>query len=378
MQQPSPQFSPLSVVSSRVALNAPLPFGIYDADRTLLLARGRWIDGGGQLNALLARGALVDIAELRSPHDAVSAASLQELPGLWERSLQQIEQTLEHVGCEGFVDALEQSTPVVLELIERDRDLAIVQVLQQQANAFAQYGIRHATHAAITSLLVAQRLGWSRDEQLLAFKVALTMNVSMFELQGELAQQSEPLSVAQRDAVIAHPDISRTMLELTGVADAEWLRAVAQHHEQADGSGYPGALKEISPIADLVRRADMYTAKLSPRATRAAIAADQAGRQMFMQDRGHPMTAALVKEFGVYPPGCFVRLKSGECGMVVRRGPSVTTPVVAVMTLPSGVARSQPMRRDTSAAGSAIERVIDARPFDGRFAIESLLTLAAD
>ena len=31
--------------------------------------------------------------------------------------------------------------------------------------------------------------------------------------------------------------------------------------------------------------------------------ADLAGRQMFMQDPGHLMTAALVKEFGICPSG---------------------------------------------------------------------------
>ena len=39
---------------------------------------------------------------------------------------------------------------------------------------------------------------------------------------------------------------------------------------------------------------------------------------MFMQDPGHPMTAALVKEFGIYPPGCYVRLVSGENGVALR------------------------------------------------------------
>jgi len=38
---------------------------------------------------------------------------------------------------------------------------------------------------------------------------------------------------------------------------------------------------------------------------------------MFVQDQGHPMVAALVKEFGIYPPGCCVRLASGEVGLVV-------------------------------------------------------------
>ncbi len=42
------------------------------------------------------------------------------------------------------------------------------------------------------------------------------------------------------------------------------------------------------------------------------MAADKDGRQMLMQEPGQPMVAALVKEFGVYPPGCFVRLALGK------------------------------------------------------------------
>jgi hypothetical protein len=56
--------------------------------------------------------------------------------------------------------------------------------------------------------------------------------------------------------------------------------------------------------------AEIDTAKLNRRA----------GRQMFMQDPGHPMTAALAKGFGVYPPGCHVALVTGELGAVIQRG----------------------------------------------------------
>lgn len=372
------QFSPLAQFKHRVGMTAPLPFNIFDADRTLLLARGQRLDNLEQMHALLRRGALVDIAELRDPAAEVRQAKPQELPGLWNRSLHQIGETLRHAaGDERFVDALDAATPAVVTLIERDRDLAVFQVLRQEGNAFVQYGITRSMHAAIATLLVAQRLGWSADDAQRAFKVALTMNISMLELQGELAQQSTPLSDAQRDAIRAHPDLSRLMLELSGVGDAEWLRAVSEHHEAPDGSGYPAGARQISDTADLVRRADIYTAKLSPRGTRQAMAADQAGRQMFMQDPGHPMTAALVKEFGVYPPGCYVRLESGECGLVVRRGPTVTTPVVAVMTSAAGNTLRQPIRRDTSVKGHAVQAVVSGHLIQSGFSPEMLVMLAA-
>jgi HD-GYP domain-containing protein (c-di-GMP phosphodiesterase class II) len=359
----SMQCSPLSFVQQHIQVGVPLPFNIRDHDKTLLLAKGRRVDTEGQLRALLERGALVDIDELRSPADRIAQASAAELPGLWTDCLQAVNAALRQAHDVDFADALETASAPVLALVERDPDLAILQVLRQQGNVHVDYGLNHSSHAAIASWLVAQRLGWSADESQRAFKVALTMNVSMLELQGQMALQTTPLTDEQRAAVHAHPHFSRQMLELTGVTDPDWLDAVDDHHEADDGSGYPAGRRDVGDIARLVRRADIYTAKLSPRAGRSAMAADLAGRQMFIDDPGHPMVAAMVKEFGVYPPGCFVRLASGETGMVVRRGPTVLTPVVAVLGTRHGTAMSHPEQRDTSRRTHAVQAVLPAPAF---------------
>jgi HD-GYP domain-containing protein (c-di-GMP phosphodiesterase class II) len=352
------QYSPLSAVKQRIQVGKPLPFNIRDNDATLLLARGQVVGTEGQMQALFARGALVDLAELQTAADVARQVSRGELQGMWSDALNKMSQTLLNSGREGFLGALEEAAPPVLDLIERDKDLAIFQVLRQDQNEFVQYGVNHSSHAAITAFLVAQRLGWSSDDAIKVFKASLTMNISMLELQGQLAVQTTPPTAEQRTAIRAHPDASRRMLEISGVTDLDWLQAVSQHHEAPDGSGYPRGLHASHDLAELVRRADIYTAKLSPRANRDAIAADKAGRMMFMQDPGHPMTAALVKEFGVYPPGCFVKLMSGESGLVVKRGQTVMTPVVAVLTSPYGNNLPKPVRRDTSQREYAIHSVL--------------------
>jgi len=371
------QYSPLSLVKQRVELGRPLPFNIRDHDRTLLLARGQVLESAAQMEALFARGALVDLSELRNPTEAVRHARPEELPGLWTHCLNELGDTLRHSAQDGFLNSLEAATPPVLALVERDKDLAIFQVLRQDGNQHVQYGVNHATHAAITGYLVAQRLGWPQEESQRVFKAALTMNVSMLELQGQLAVQTTPPTTEQRESILAHPEFSRLMLELSGVEDRDWLDAVSQHHESPDGQGYPHGLRETNDIAALVRRADIYTAKLSPRSTRDAIAADKAGRMMFMQDPGHPMTAALVKEFGVYPPGCFVRLLSGETGLVVKRGATVMTPIVAVLTSPTGAALLQPVRRDTAQREYAVHSVLGNHSPRVRVSPETLMSVMA-
>lgn len=353
------QCSPLSLVQQRIRLGAPLPFNIRDHDQTLLLARGQRVQSAAQLQALFERGALVDIDELLRPDERIARAGRDQLPGLWSDCLAEVNRTLCQCGDAGFRDALDGAAAPVMALVARDPDLAIFQVLRQPGHQHLDYGLNHATHAAITAWLVAQRLGWAADEARRAFNAALTMNLAMLELQGQLAQQAGPPTAAQRAAIHAHPQASRAILETAGVTDADWLDAVAQHHEACDGSGYPTGRRDIGELAALVRRADIYTAKLSPRAGRSAMAADQAGRMMFMQEPGHPMVAALVKEFGVYPPGCFVRLASGETGMVVRRGSTVTAPIVAVLGTPGGNRLTRPERRDTSHPGHAVLAVLD-------------------
>jgi HD-GYP domain-containing protein (c-di-GMP phosphodiesterase class II) len=352
------QFSPLSHVKQRVKVGAPLPFNVRNNDQTLLLARGHVVQTVEQMEALFERGALVDVAELQTPADRMRLAKPAELPGLWTDCLNKLGDTLRNSDDAGFLDTLEDNTAPVLALVERDKDLAIFQVLRQEGGELVQYGVTHATHAAITGYLVAQRLGWAADDAQRVFKAALTMNISMLELQGQLAIQDSPPTPEQREAIHAHPEFSRMMLELAGVTDHDWLSAVAQHHENTEGTGYPSGMNAPGDIAMLVRRADIYTAKLSPRCGRSAIAADKAGRMMFMQEPGHPMVSALVKEFGVYPPGCFVRLMSGETGLVVKRGATVMSPLVAVLTSPTGVTMGEPLRRDTSNKAYAVHSVL--------------------
>jgi HD-GYP domain-containing protein (c-di-GMP phosphodiesterase class II) len=263
----------------------------------------------------------------------------------------------------------------VLALIERDPDLAIFQVLRNDESS--AYGVRRSMNTAITAFLVAQRLGWDSTAVERAFKVALTMNISMLELQGELARQRTPLTEAQHEALHQHPLRSMEMLQLSGVTDADWLRAVASHHELEDGSGYPLGSSDVGELASLARRADVYTAKLSARSHREAMSADLAGRQMFMQDPGHPMTAALVKEFGVYPPGCYVRLASGAVGVVVERGSMVTTPIVACLSGPNGAALGAPERVDTAFKQHAVVGVVGERSINVRVTAERLMALTA-
>jgi hypothetical protein len=369
------QYTALSTVKQRIKIGAPLPFNVRNADKTLLLARGQQVMTHEQLDALFERGALVDIAELQSPSEQVRLAPRNELPRLWSQTLNNVGSALMNAPHHSFRSALDDATAPALSLIERDPDLAIFQVLRQEGGPATEYGVRRSVHAAITAYLVGQRLGWQAEELEKAFKVALTMNVSMFELQSQMAKQTTPPTPEQRAALQSHPLRSAQALADGGVTDTDWLQAVERHHEVEDGSGYPRGCSDVGDLASLARRADIYTSKLSARNHRDALAADVAGRQMFMEDPGHPMTAALVKEFGIYPPGCHVRLASGAVAIVVQRGPTVSTPIVACLTNERGAPLPEPVRVDTSQKGMTVAAIVGERSVNVSVPLDRLIKL---
>jgi HD-GYP domain-containing protein (c-di-GMP phosphodiesterase class II) len=332
--------------SHRIAPGEPLPFGICDADGRLLLAVGQVIGSDDQLKSLLDRGAFVDETGTGDAAQEVARARPEELPGLWVRGTDRMARALRGKPDAGFRNALAEASRPVLALIQRDPDLAVLQVVRAEDPPLTQYACRHALHSAIAGTLAAERLGWDQSTAASLFNAALTMNLSVVDLQDKLATQVTPVTALQRQALLEHPERTAELLQDAGVTDTDWLAAVRSHHAQADGSGYPKHITEVGELGLMLQRVDRYTAMLSARATRPALPPDVAARQFYLEDPGSPVTAAIIKEFGIYPPGCTVRLRSGETGMVFRRGGNANTPIVAVVTDRAGDALLTPLRRD--------------------------------
>jgi len=369
------RLAPLAVYQHFVGVGSPLAFGIRDAEGRLLLARGQVVGTAEQLELLLQRGAKVDLAELQSTRRDPRKLRPDELPACWRESITVAARLLRVSLGNGFVRALDEVAAPLLQLIARDPDLAIFQVVRQEGMADFQYGAQHGVHAGIAAVLAARELGASADESLRAFRAALTMNLSVVELQGKLAHQLFAVKPQQRTLLREHPMRSRQMLEERGVQDAEWLRAVAEHHELPGGGGYPSGLHTPSTLARLITVADVYTAKLSTRASRAPLPSDRAARDLFVAHRQEPAASALVKAFGLYPPGTLVRLASGEAAIVLRRGATPQTPLAAALVNRSGEPMMNPARRDCAHAAHAIQAVQEPRQLRVEWVAEKLMAL---
>jgi hypothetical protein len=357
---------PLADLRDRLSPGQPLPWGVRDAGGRLLLGQGHPIESEEMLAALLDRGVFVDAQEAAAERAASAPPappapvgppepSAQATPfERWERLCANLGPLLSNPLEKLFLQRVREAAVHVQALSEMNTDLLLFMILRQDHGRFETYGVTHALHVACVCSLLAQRLGWDRHDQERVVGAALTMNIAMIELQGTLARQAGPPSRRQRELIHEHPQQAVRLLRTAGLDDEAWLVAVEDHHERAGGGGYPRGRAEPGTMSQLLRLTDQFTAKHSARATRPALPAHAAARQLFIENPGDPLAALLIKEFGIYPPGCLVRLVSGELGIVVRRGRSANAPIVATLTTAQGRALSGPALRDTSRSNFAI------------------------
>lgn len=365
-----------------IVVGQPLRFDCYDSRGNLLLQRGMMVHNVKQVDALIERG-LFSTGDLQNTQkESAAAREEKRIPfeifetckarmralfarvkidhgsALPERidfeeikySYRKIIATLDSGKPENFQEKILHVCQGIQDLCKLDADAALGSI---HLDPVCRYTTIHPLHKAVLSELLARRMDISPQERLSIMAAALTANISIINLQELLHMQRMPLSETQKEMVRIHPLLSVEMLSELGVKDDLWMRTVSHHHERLDGNGYPGRHKgkDIPQSARIVALADSYGAMIKPRAYREAIHAKEALRDIFVarsekDDDG--LVHAFIKEIGIYPPGCFVKLQNGETAIVTRRGSSPATPKVKSILDSLGMPLVHSIMRDTS------------------------------
>lgn len=123
------------------------------------------------------------------------------------------------------------------------------------------------------SVWMALMAGWLALEPLgtrfdigMAAAAGLLHDIGMLHLDPLLLQPWQQLDEQQRRQLYAHPVVSKALIDRHHEYTKEVVRAVLEHHEFLDGSGYPRhlAVGNISALGRIVAVAEVVTAMFAP------------------------------------------------------------------------------------------------------------------
>jgi HD-GYP domain-containing protein (c-di-GMP phosphodiesterase class II) len=367
------QLIPIDEVQHKLIPGTPLPWNVRNAQGTLLLAKGAPLTDENMVEAVRNRGMFVDASDLvNTPSNDEEERQPESLAHRWFALNERLGSQLRAVNQPNFLQRIQESVTQIVSLVDTNPDEVIFLTVRHDHTRFGGYGVSHSLHVATLCALLSRQMKWADDGRASLVGAALTMNLSILDLQGSLATRGGAPSPAERELINEHPTASAQMLREAGLTDSAWLSTVEQHHEIEGGKGYPAGMQTPGEMSQIVRFVDSFTAKHSPRAGRKSLPAQQAARDLFLQSSGNPVASMLIKEMGIYPPGCYVKLVSGEIAVVTHRGDSAKTPIVAALTRANGDVRSHPLRRDTSISTHAITGTVPDQAVKLRVGAEDL------
>lgn len=180
----------------------------------------------------------------------------------------------------------------------------------------------HAINVTVLSVLLGKACGF--DPAMLRDVAigALLHDIGKLELPGRLRWSSgDQLTPAERKLAQEHVAYGVALAKKMALSPGVQT-VIAEHHERADGSGYPEALKgaQISPSSRVVCLINHYDNLCNPANPLQAMTPHDALAMIFARQRAlfdAPTLALFVRMMGVYPPGSVVQLSDGRHAMVV-------------------------------------------------------------
>ncbi len=179
----------------------------------------------------------------------------------------------------------------------------------------------HSVNVLVLSLLLGKACGVGEAGLRELGFGALLHDIGKQELPNRLRWDEEQFSGAEKKLHQEHVAHSVALGKKMELSDAALL-CVAQHHEAANGSGYPMRLtnEQMSPLARIVVLTNLYDNLCNPGNPAAALTPHEALSTIFTQMKtrfDEKTMGVFIRLMGVYPPGSVVQLTDDRYAMVV-------------------------------------------------------------
>ncbi|CUS31550.1 HD-GYP domain-containing protein [Candidatus Nitrospira nitrificans] len=309
---------------------------------------------------------LPDPAPKRAPEAKSDDPSVAVIYTQAQETVERIFEDLER-GIPPSPEATKAIVSNVLSQVLSNRAAMATQIAIQKIKQFDRSLTTHALDTCILSLVVAIESELDQPAQELVGMGALLHDAGYVRLPRNLVRKREECSKQDKTLLEQHCKLGVALLSEHPGMHEDVMRIVREHHERADGSGFPAGLGngQISRLAQIVGIVDFYDGMVTRRGTRPAMIPHDAVRQLFLAgEQGlfeKSLVELMIRSIGVYPVGSLVRLNTGEQAVVVGVNPQQRLkPLIRVTTDPQGGVYATPIDIDlaTPSSGHTVRTVL--------------------
>jgi len=209
----------------------------------------------------------------------------------------------------------------VVESMLRNGDamMWIAMTTRQDATIYGR-GVRAAVHL----VALGKHLGLPKLQLSQVAMAGALLDIGKTALPLRLLTKPDQLSEDEFQLVRDHVRHGLDLLKNAAPLHGDIVRAIAEHHEREDGTGYPNGLstEQIGLFGRMTAIVDTFMALTDERPFAQAMSPYVAFRRLTEWSRNlfhAPLLQQYIQAIGVFPVGSLVDLSSGEVAVVVRQ-----------------------------------------------------------
>lgn len=252
---------------------------------------------------------------------------IEEIPqAISENTQKEALKTVEHIISNVKIGKAIEEEPlknVIKQMVEeiisnQDTMLNLIKIKSHDEYTFA-----HSTNVCTLAILLGIKRDFQKDE---IEKVALggmLHDIGKIKISEEILLKPNKLTIKEYEEVRKHPIYGYEILNENSKLSKTTKLIAYQHHERMQGNGYPQGLSidEVHPAVRLVALVNLYDSLTTDKPYRSKFLPHDAMRIIISQS-GSNFPVEDVKKFvenmSIYPLGSFVRLNTGETGVVIK------------------------------------------------------------